>query len=138
MDKKFFIQWAVVFVAWFVGSFVVHGVLLHSGYSELQNLFRSEAESQELFHFMALAHLILSGAFVWIYQRGTNDSPWLGQGLRFGAAIALFGPISTYMIFYAVQPMPGSFVIMQMIYDGALTVVLGVLIAFLNRNASSS
>ena len=137
MNKKFFIQWAMVFVAWFVGSFVVHGVLLHSGYSDLQHLFRSEEAAQEFFHFMVLSHIALSGAFVWIYQRGIDGSPWLGQGLRFGIAIAIFGPLSTYTIFYAVQPMPGTMVIKQIIYDGGLVVLLGVLIAFLNRTAAS-
>jgi len=29
MSKKFFIAWIVIFVAWFAGSFVVHGQLLH-------------------------------------------------------------------------------------------------------------
>jgi hypothetical protein len=29
MNKKFVVAWIVLFVAWFLGSFV-HGVLLHS------------------------------------------------------------------------------------------------------------
>ena len=29
------------------------------------------------------------GAFVWIYPRGTENKPWVQQGLRFGIAIAL-------------------------------------------------
>ncbi len=33
--------------------------------------------------------IISWGAFVWIYQRGTEDKPWVQQGLRFGIAIAL-------------------------------------------------
>jgi hypothetical protein len=35
MNKKFFIAWIVLFIAWFVGSFVVHGVLLHDDYARL-------------------------------------------------------------------------------------------------------
>ena len=30
MSKKFLIAWIVLFIAWFLGSFVVHGVLLRS------------------------------------------------------------------------------------------------------------
>ncbi len=133
MNKKFFISWAIVFVAWMAGSFVVHAVLLADGYAGLPNLFRPDEESQQYFHFMLIAHIIMAGAFVWIYQRGLGDDPWLIQGLRYGIAIALLAPIPTYMIYYVVQPMPGNHVVMQMIYDGLLVLILGTVVAFLNQ-----
>jgi hypothetical protein len=37
------------------------------------------------------------------------------------------------MIYYAVQPMPGMHVVKQIIFDGALTLILGVVVAFLNK-----
>ncbi len=135
MNKKFLISWAVVFVAWFVGSFVVHGVLLGAGYEALPNLFRSDADSQQYFHLMLLAHVIMAGAFVWIYQRGQESKPWLQQGIRFGIAVALLAPVPMYTIYYVVQPMPGSHVVQQIIFDGVLVVLLGILAAFMNRPA---
>jgi len=42
MNKRFFLAWLVVFIAWFIGSFIVHGVLLHADYAQLSNLFRKE------------------------------------------------------------------------------------------------
>ena len=41
MNKKFAIAWLAVFVVWMVGSFIVHGVLLHGDYAKLSTLFRS-------------------------------------------------------------------------------------------------
>ena len=38
MNKKFIIAWALIFVVWFLGSFLVHGVALHSDYLQLPNL----------------------------------------------------------------------------------------------------
>ncbi len=35
------------------------------------------------------------------------DKPFLGQGLRFGIAIAILMTIPVYLIYYAVQPWPG-------------------------------
>jgi hypothetical protein len=35
MNKKFFTAWAVLFVVWLVGSFIVHGVLLGPDYMQL-------------------------------------------------------------------------------------------------------
>ena len=62
MNKKFIIAWIVLFVAWLLGSFVVHGVVLRSDYMQLTNLFRAEGDEQKYFPLMILAHVILSGA----------------------------------------------------------------------------
>ena len=133
MNKRFFIGWIVIFIAWMAGSFVVHGVLLHDDYAKLPNLFRPEAEAQKYFPLMILAHVTLAGAFVWIYARGVEGKPWLPQGIRFGLAIALLTIVPTYMIYYVVQPMPGSHVIKQIVFDGILMLILGAITAFIYR-----
>jgi hypothetical protein len=115
---KFVIAWIVIFVVWFAGSYVVHGVFLHDGYSKLSNLFRTEADAQAFFPLMILAHVMLSGALVWIYARGAEAKPWLGQGIRFGMAIILLTVVPTYLIYYVVQPMPGATVAKQIVFDG--------------------
>jgi len=133
MAKRFFIAWIVIFVAWFAGSFVVHGVLLHDDYAKLTSLFRSDAEAQPFFHLLIVAHILLSGAFVWIYARGAEAKPWVGQGLRFGIAVALLTIVPTYLIYYVVQPMPGALVAKQIVFDGILILVLAEIAAFLYR-----
>ena len=138
MNKKFLIAWVVVFVVWMIGSFVVHGVLLHDDYSKLGNLFRTEADSQQYFPLMILAHVLLSGAFAWIYARGVEAKPWFAQGLRFGVAVALLTIIPTYIIYYVVQPMPGATVVKQIVFDGVLMLILGVIAAFLYREPAQS
>ena len=122
-----------LFVAWMVGSFVVHGVLLHADYAKLPNLFRPEAEAQRCFPLMILAHVILAGAFVWIYARGVETKPWLAQGIRFGLAIALLTVVPSYTIYYVVQPMPGAHVVKQILFDGVLILILGAIVAFIYR-----
>ena len=82
MNKRLFIAWLVIFVAWMAGSFIVHGVLLHDDYAKLSGLFRSEADAQTYVPLMILAHVLLAGAFVWIYSRGVEARPWLPQGIR--------------------------------------------------------
>jgi len=138
MNKRFFIAWAVVFVVWMAGSFVVHGILLHADYAKLPNLFRPESEAQQFFPLMLLAHVILAGALVWIYSRGAEAKPWLGQGLRFGLAIALLTVVPMYTIYYVVQPMPGMHVIKQIVFDGILLLILGAVVAFLYRGQERS
>ena len=133
MNKQFFIGWIVLFVAWMAGSFVVHGTLLHDDYLKLANMFRPEADAQKYFPLMLLAHVILAGAFVWIYARGVEAKPWLPQGIRYGLAVALLTILPTYIIYYAVQPMQSSLVIKQIVFDGILMLILGAIVAFVYR-----
>src|SRR5258708_1532592 len=135
MNKKFIVAWIVLFVAWFLGSYVVHGVLLHSDYLQMSTLFRPESDAQRHFPLMILAHVSLSGALVWIYSRGVEAKPWLAQGLRFGGAVGLLTSVPTYMIYYVVQPMAGDVAIKQIIFDGVLMLVLGSIVAWLYRDA---
>lgn len=138
MNKKFIIAWLITFVAWMLGAFVVHALLLGADYAKLSNLYRSEADSQAYFPFMLFAHVLMAGALVRIYARGVEARPWLGQGLRFGITVALLTVVPGYMIYYAVQPLPGSLVVKQIVFDGCLLVLLGMLVAFLHRPRGSS
>ena len=139
MNKKFIIAWVVIFVAWMAGSIVVHGMALHADYAKLPNLMRPEAEAQNYFHWMILAHVFLSGAFVWIYARGVEaGKAWTSQGVRYGIAVAFLTVVPTYMIYYSVQPTPGMLVIKQMVFDGVLIVILGVIVAWLHRDTAAA
>jgi hypothetical protein len=132
MNKKFVIAWIVIFVLWMAGGILVHGILLGPDYAAMGNM-RPEAEQQSMMGLMLLAHAILAGAFVWIYARGVENKPWLGQGLRFGFAIACLAVIPTYLIYYVVQPTPGAVACKQIVFDTILTLVLGGAVAFLYR-----
>ena len=131
MNKKFLVAWLLVFALYMAGGMLVHGVILGGDYMAT-GLMRPEAEAQKLMHWMILAHVLMAGAFTWIYVRGVENKPWLGQGLRYGLAVAvLFVPI--YMIYYVVQPTPGALAAKQIILDTILTLVLGAVVAFLYR-----
>jgi hypothetical protein len=137
MNKKMALAWALVFVAWMVGSFLVHGVLLRADYMQLSGLFRTDADQQRFFPIMLLAHVALAGAFVWIYARGVEAKPWLAQGLRFGVAVALLTIVPTYLIYFAVQPLPAAVVMKQIIGDGVLLLILGSIVAWVYREPSA-
>jgi hypothetical protein len=138
MNKQYIIAWIVVFVVWFAGSYVVHGVLLHEDYVKLSGLFRSEAEAQQYFPLLIFAHVLLSGALVWIYARGVEAKPWMAQGIRFGIAVALLTIVPTYLIYYVVQPMPGATVAKQIAFDSILTLILACVTAFLYRRPAEA
>jgi hypothetical protein len=91
------------------------------------------ADFQSLWPFMALAYLSTAVAFTWIYTKGKEPKPWLAQGVRFGIAVAFLMTIPIYLIYYVVMPFPLSLVIKQIIYDTISVVILGAVVAWLNR-----
>lgn len=134
MNKNFFVSWVLIFIVWMIGSFIVHAVLLQSDYMQVSSLFRTPEDSKQVFPFMILAHVIMAGALVWVYLRGVSNGPWLAQGVRFGVAMALLMIVPNYLIYYAVQPLPGFLVVKQIIFDSILLIVLGVIVAFFCRD----
>jgi hypothetical protein len=112
-------------------------VLLHADYAHLTGMFRAEGDQQQYFPLMLLAHVLLSGAFVWIYARGVEAKSWLAQGVRYGIAVALLTIVPTYTIYFVVQPMPADLVVRQIAFDGALLVILGTIVAWLYRDTSA-
>jgi hypothetical protein len=137
MKGKFFLGWVVAFVLWMAGGFIIHGTLLAPEYKALTGLFRADADAQAHFLPLLLAHVIAAGAFVWIYSRGIEPKPWLAQGFRYGIAVAFLTAIPMYMIYYAVQPMPGSLVVRQIIFDTICIVIVGIAVAWVYRNETA-
>jgi len=133
VNKQFIISVVVLFVWTMVVGFLVHGLLLQAEYAALPDLFRPTAEAQEFFGYMLAGHLTMAIGLTWVYRMGKEEKPWLQQGLRFGLAIALLTSTSYYLIYYAVQPMPGALVHKQLIFDGIAMVLTGVVAAFVNR-----
>lgn len=125
---------AAVFVLSMALGFVVHGVLLGADYAALQTIFRAPEDSHSYFAYMLIAHAVFAVAFVWIYLQGRADKPWAGQGLRYGLAVAALVTVPMYLIYYAVQPMPGMTVLKQIVFDGISMIILGLAVAGLNRS----
>ena len=132
MNKKFFIAWIVLFIAYMAFGITVHGMLLKADYAAT-GLMRPDAEAEQLVLWMIVAHVLMAGAFTWIYARGVENKPWLAQGLRFGLAVSLLCVVPLYMIYYVVQPMPGMLAVKQIVFDTIATLVLGTIVAFLYR-----
>ena len=136
MNARFWISVVAVFVVSMLLGMVVHGMILGPDYAKLPSLFRATADQQAHFPYMLAAHIVMAIGFTWIYRQGRDDRPWLGQGLRFGLAVALLATIPTYLIYFAVQPMPSDLVAKQIALDVIAMVILGIVAAAVNRDKS--
>lgn len=133
LDRKFVTSVIVIFVVSMALGFLIHGTILHGEYAKLPNLMRSEEAARSLFGLMFLANFIFAIGFSWIYIRGREAKPWLGQGFRYGIAVALIAVIPAYLIYYVVMPFPSDLVAQQMVYDTLGTIVMGLVVAWVNR-----
>jgi hypothetical protein len=133
VNKRFIISLVVMYVMVLALGFVVHALLLHSDYAQIPNVMRTEADSQKYFPYMLTGQLFFAVAFTWIYQRGKEDKPFLAQGLRYGLAMAALTVVAKFLIYYAVEPLPGILVCKQIIFDSIGIVLMGVVLAALNK-----
>ncbi len=134
MNAKFWMSAVLMGVLSLALGFVVHGWLLAPDYPRLSALFRGEADAQAFLPAMIVAHLLIGVGFTWIYLKGREAKPFLQQGVRFGLAVAVLATIPMYLIYFAVQPMPGNLVVKQMVFDTIAMVIMGVACAWINQD----
>lgn len=132
--KKFILTVIAVFILANVLGMVIHGVLLESDYAKVPNLYR--AEDSVLLFWINLAYLAFAIGATWIYTKGVESNrPWMGQGLRFGLALWLVLAVPSFVIAYAVQPVPSSLMLKQVGYELVGKLLIGLVIAAIYRKS---
>jgi hypothetical protein len=121
----------VVFIAANVTGFLIHAVLLKTEYMRIAGYYRQPGEEKMLF--ISLAYLAFAIGSVWVYAKGVEDKSWWEQGIRFGIAMWLVLAVPSFVIAYAVQPVPGMLVVKQVLFEGLDKILLGLLTAALYR-----
>lgn len=129
--KKFIPTVIVVFIVANILGFFIHGILLKADYLPIAGYYRPTGEEKVLF--ASLGYLAFAIGSVWVYAMGVEDKNWIGQGIRFGIAIWLVLAVPSFLIAYAVQPVPGMLAAKQVLFEGVDKIVLGILTAALYR-----
>ena len=123
----------VIFVLSCVFGTLIHGMLLKDDYGSVASLYRTALDTRFLLIFVA--YLAFAIGSVWMYAHGVEDKPWLGQGVRFGIAVWLVLAVPSFLIAYAVQPLPESLVWKQLGYEFVNKIILGIVTAAIIRKA---
>jgi|SRR5882724_845736 len=135
--KQFVLSVVVMFILSLGLGFVVHGLILKSDYDLMPNLMRSEAGQQRHFPAMLLAHAFIALGLTALYRRGREAGKGVvGQGICFGVMIVILSCVPTYLIYYAVEPLPLTLVCKQIVLDSIATIVLGLAVAGLNKQSA--
>ena len=120
------------------GGVIFHGMILQGDYAQIPNLMRTDQDAMGYLPFMIASHLIKGFAFAWVYSQGVSGGLWMTQGIRYGVAMCLLITIPLYLVYYAVQPMPGMLVAKQIIFDSISTLLMAFVVAFILKPASRS
>lgn len=129
--KKLVLTIIVVFVLANLTGYFIHAVWLAQDYAPVAEHYRPVGQEKMLF--IMLAYLSFAIGSVIVYAKGVENKPWLGQGVRFGILIALILAVPSFMIAYAVQPMPAILMVKQILFESINKIVLGIVTALLYR-----
>jgi hypothetical protein len=121
----------VVFVLSVAFGTLIHAFLLKADYEQVAHLYRSAADTK--FFVIFAAYLAFAIGSVWLYSKGVEDKPWLGQGLRFGFAIWLITSATGFLIEYATQPIGETLLYKQLGYEFVNKLILGAVTAAIVR-----
>ncbi len=129
--KKLVLTIIVIFVVANLTGFFIHAILLAPDYMAVKEHYRPEG--QEKMIFICLAYLAFAIGSVVVYAKGVENKPWLGQGLRFGILMWLVLAVPSFLIAYAVQPVPTMLMVKQVLFEGVDKLLLGAITAALYR-----
>jgi len=133
---KFLLRTLAVAIAMFALGFVGHQLLLGHDYVAIEPIMRSKQDMQAHMPFALISCFCFSAALVWMYSQGRNSKSWLGQGMRFGAAVWAIASLPLYLTNYVIEPWPGAFVAKILAWEFVAMLVLGVLTARMAKSDS--
>lgn len=133
MCRRFLIAGLVTTLSAFTFAILIHGVLLAGDYAENVAAYRPLAEQYAHAGALSAAYTLYGFGLTWIYQRGMTAAAPIGQGIRYGIAVAATFTASNYLIYYAVLPLHQTLVIKQIAFESLEVIALGVIVALVSR-----
>lgn len=122
--KSYLIAFILVFVAWFLTDFLIHGIILKSTYAATAALWRPEAEMNR--GLATLVTAIAALAFTGIYGALINPKS-MAAGIKFGMLYGLAAGVSMGLGSYCYMPISIGLALMwfvgtliQMLIAGAI------------------
>jgi hypothetical protein len=131
MEPKKLIAAIVVGYVLLMGlGYVIHEVWLMPVYQQYSTLWRLEETMRHKMWINWLGQLLFTVVFAWIYTRGVEDKPWVGQGIRYGIVMTLLAVVPAVCTEYVVYPIPYTLAVQWMAAGAVQLIVLGLVVAF--------
>lgn len=125
----------IVFVVLTGLDMLIHGFLLAGDYAAMGQILRPKDDMCTYMWFIHAGRAIMAVGLVWIYDRGKQMKPYMGQGVRFGLSVAAISCIPTSLVYYAILPETCAVACKQLVFGTIEMVVIGILVAWLRKDA---
>jgi hypothetical protein len=130
--KKLLAAIAVVFVILVASGYLVHQAWLGATYNQMREndfSFRSPEAIQHRMWILLAGDLCYAAFFVWIYTRGVEAKPWIGQGIRYAVVMSLFTVVPPALSDYVAYFLPYTLAIKWMVAGFVTLLVMGLAVA---------
>jgi hypothetical protein len=122
----------VAFLILFVAGYLVHGVWLADTYRAMIAggfSFRPQESMQRKLWIIWVSDLLYAMLFSWVYARGLEPKPWVGQGVRFGIWMTLFTVVPATLNEYVAYHLPYTLPVKWMAAGLITLVLMGLAVA---------
>jgi len=130
--KKFIGATAAAFGVLFVAGFLIHGIWLDNSYRQMRDAgfsFRPEDAMRHKLWIVWFSDFLYSLLFVWIYARGVEEKPWVGQGIRYGILMTLFTIVPGTLNDYVAYDLPHILAIKWMAAGLITLIIMGLTVS---------
>lgn len=129
--KKMAIASILVFAAFQVMDYLIHGIILAPAYQSLSNVWRPDIMSK--MWILRASSFIMSVLFVYIFIKGYENKGIL-EGARYGIIIGLFMNVIGMFSQYVMYPIPFSLSVQWFIYGMIEFIICGIIAALVYKN----
>ena len=127
--KKLILAIVVGYVILMALGYVIHEIWLMPVYQQYATIWRLEDMMRHKMWINWAGQLLFTVLFAWIYTRGVEDKPWVGQGIRYGMVMTLLAVIPAVLTQYVVYPIPYTLALKWMAAGTVQLIVLGLVVA---------
>ena len=140
VTKKLIVAIIAAFVILFMAGFLVHSVWLGTTYRQMRDAgfsFRPEDAMRHKLWGIWVSDILYSILFAWVYAKGREAKPWVGQGIRYGVLMTLFTVVPSTLNDYVVYNLPHTLVLRWMIAGLITLILMGLAVAVVLRKPSA-
>src|SRR5438046_9316537 len=133
MMKRFILAFIAAYILLFLWCWLLNGVLLKDIYAQTPNLWRTQTEMLNFFHWILIGQVLIVFAFVMIYVAGFAGGGVIA-GIRLGILLEI-AAIGMRMGIYAVQPFPGKLIVYGSVSGLVEMIIVGAMVGAIYKPA---
>jgi ABC-type glycerol-3-phosphate transport system permease component len=127
--RKLILAIVVAYILLMGTDYLVHDIWLMPDYTKISSSFRPQAQIMHRFWAMAIGEFLFTALFAYIYQRGAEMKPWVGQGIRYAILMTFFTVIPYSLSEYDVYNIPHLLAVKWMVAGFVQLLILGLVVA---------